>query len=149
MDFEGRERRVEYLNVVVCPCLSLVHPTCAVRCREEWGNPAEEKYFDYMLSYSPLNNVTAQDYPSILITAGLNDPRVAYWEPAKWTATLRAHKTDSNPLLLKVRVHGRRESSCPLGFVFHSTTRVVIHGAIYLSAAHGNAMQPVACGSTR
>jgi protease II len=71
--------------------------------REEWGNPAEEKFFDYMLSYSPINNVAAQAYPALLITAGLNDPRVAYWEPAKWTATLRDLKTDDNPLLLKVR----------------------------------------------
>ena len=86
-----------------------------MRCREEWGNPAEEKYFEYMLSYSPLNNVTAQDYPSILITAGLNDPRVAYWEPAKWTATLRTHKTDSNPLLLKVcRLSQRNACAHPM-----------------------------------
>ena len=56
---------------------------------------------DYMLSYSPYDQVTAQDYPSILITAGLHDPRVAYWEPAKWCARLRSRKTDSNPLLLK------------------------------------------------
>ena len=67
------------------------------------GHPAEEKFFDYMLSYSPINNVAAQAYPALLITAGLNDPRVAYWEPAKWTATLRDLKTDDNPLLLKVR----------------------------------------------
>mmetsp|Transcript_10690 Transcript_10690/g.21051 ORF Transcript_10690/g.21051 Transcript_10690/m.21051 type:complete len:766 (-) Transcript_10690:170-2467(-) len=68
----------------------------------EWGNPSEEKYYDYMLSYSPVNNVKAQDYPSILITAGLFDPRVAYWEPAKWVAHLREKKTDKNPLLLKI-----------------------------------------------
>ncbi|GBG29308.1 Prolyl endopeptidase [Hondaea fermentalgiana] len=68
----------------------------------EWGNVNEEKYFEYMLSYSPINNVTAQDYPSILVTAGLFDPRVAYWEPAKWVAHLRDKKTDDNLLLLKV-----------------------------------------------
>ena len=71
---------------------------------EEWGNPADDKYFDYMLSYSPYDNVRAQRYPNMLITAGLNDPRVQYWEPAKWTAKLRALKTDDNVLLLKTNM---------------------------------------------
>ena len=71
---------------------------------EEWGNPNDKTYFDYMLSYSPYDNVEAKDYPNILITAGLNDPRVQYWEPAKWTAKLRATKTDSNTLLLKTNM---------------------------------------------
>lgn len=68
---------------------------------EEWGNPAEEKYYHYIKSYAPYENVAAQAYPPILVTAGLNDPRVSYWEPAKWVARLRATKTDQNPLLLK------------------------------------------------
>jgi len=68
---------------------------------EEWGNPNLEKYYAYMQSYSPYDNVVAKNYPHLLITAGLNDPRVAYWEPAKWTAKLRALKTDDNVLLLK------------------------------------------------
>jgi len=54
-----------------------------------------------MLSYSPYDNVKKQDYPSLLITAGLNDPRVAYWEPAKWCCKLREYKTDKNPLIFK------------------------------------------------
>ena len=66
----------------------------------EWGNPNEKKYFDYMLSYSPYDNIKKQDYPNILVRAGLNDPRVPYWEPAKYTAILREMKTDSNSLLL-------------------------------------------------
>lgn len=71
---------------------------------EEWGNPKERDYYDYMLSYSPYDNVKEQAYPHLLITAGLNDPRVQYWEPAKWTALLRARKTDDNLLLLKTEM---------------------------------------------
>ncbi len=68
---------------------------------EEWGNPNDLEYYEYIKSYSPYDNVEAKNYPDILITAGLNDPRVQYWEPAKWTAKLRALKTDNNMLLLK------------------------------------------------
>lgn len=71
---------------------------------EEWGNPNDKVYFDYMLSYSPYDNVEAKNYPNILVTAGLNDPRVQYWEPAKWTAKLRELKTDDNTLLLKTNM---------------------------------------------
>ncbi|MEP0886967.1 S9 family peptidase [Leptolyngbya sp. NM2-A1] len=71
---------------------------------EEWGNPNDPVYYEYMKSYSPYDNVEAKDYPAMLITAGLNDPRVSYWEPAKWTAKLRALKTDSNVLLLKTNM---------------------------------------------
>ncbi|MBP6722707.1 MAG: S9 family peptidase, partial [Bacteroidia bacterium] len=71
---------------------------------DEWGNPNEEEFFKYMLSYSPYDNVKAQDYPAMLITAGLNDPRVHYWEPAKWCAKLRDVKTDSNTILLKTNM---------------------------------------------
>ena len=71
---------------------------------EEWGNPRDKTFYDYMLSYSPYDNVTAQPYPNLLITAGLNDPRVQYWEPAKWTARLRATKTGNNLLLLKTNM---------------------------------------------
>jgi oligopeptidase B len=71
---------------------------------EEWGNPNESKYYEYMKSYAPYENVAAKPYPNILVTAGLNDPRVSYWEPAKWTAKLRAMKTDKNLLLLKTNL---------------------------------------------
>ncbi|MBN1211115.1 MAG: S9 family peptidase [candidate division Zixibacteria bacterium] len=71
---------------------------------EEWGNPHEKDYYDYMMSYSPYDNVEAKDYPNMFITAGLNDTRVNYWEPAKWTAKLRAMKTDRNRLLLKTNM---------------------------------------------
>jgi oligopeptidase B len=71
----------------------------------EWGNPITEKaVFEHMLTYSPYDNIKAQDYPPMLITGGLTDPRVTYWEPAKWAAKLRATKTDHNLLLLKINM---------------------------------------------
>jgi len=71
----------------------------------EWGNPISDKdAFDYIRSYSPYDNVKAQAYPPLLITGGLTDPRVTYWEPAKWAAKLRANKTDTNPLFLKINM---------------------------------------------
>lgn len=69
---------------------------------EEWGNPNEATHFDYMLSYSPIDNVKAQPYPNIMIQAGLFDPRVAYWEPTKWVSKLRETKTDKNEVLLNM-----------------------------------------------
>ncbi|WP_086619300.1 S9 family peptidase [Erythrobacter tepidarius] len=72
---------------------------------QEWGNPITDKAaFAYMLSYSPYDQVTAKAYPPLLVTAGLNDPRVTYWEPAKWVAKLRELKTDDNLLLLKTNM---------------------------------------------
>lgn len=72
---------------------------------QEWGNPITSKAsFAYMLSYSPYDQVVAQDYPPMLVTAGLNDPRVTYWEPAKWVARLRELKTDDNLLLMKTNM---------------------------------------------
>jgi len=69
---------------------------------EEWGNPVDDpEVYAYMRSYSPYDNVEAKDYPAMLVRAGLNDPRVAYWEPAKWVAKLRALRTDANLLVLK------------------------------------------------
>lgn len=71
----------------------------------EWGNPITDKAaFEYIRSYSPYDNVEAKAYPPLLITGGLNDPRVTYWEPAKWAARLRATKTDHNLLLLKINM---------------------------------------------
>ena len=71
---------------------------------EEWGNPAEKQYYDYIKSYAPYENVEAKEYPKMLVTAGLNDPRVSYWEPAKWVAKLRALKKDDRLLLLKTQM---------------------------------------------
>jgi oligopeptidase B len=71
---------------------------------DEWGNPAIREHHDYMLSYSPYDQVARQDYPAMLVTAGLWDSQVQYYEPAKWVAKLRALKTDRNPLLLWVNL---------------------------------------------
>ena len=71
---------------------------------EQWGNPAEAGAYGYMRNYSPYDNVRRGAYPRMLVTSGVNDSRVAFWEPAKWVAKLRTHKTDSHPLLLKMNM---------------------------------------------
>ncbi len=71
---------------------------------QEWGNPKEREYYDYMLSYSPYDNVEAKAYPNLLVTSGLHDSQVQYWEPTKWVAKLRAMKTDQNLLLLETNM---------------------------------------------
>jgi oligopeptidase B len=68
---------------------------------DEWGNPENKEYYDYMFAYSPYDNVVAKNYPPLLVMAGLHDSQVQYWEPAKWVAKLRATKTDAHRLLLK------------------------------------------------
>src|SRR5690606_20028152 len=67
---------------------------------DEWGNPKDKAYYDYMLSYSPYDNIATTDYPNLLVTSGLHDSQVQYWEPTKWVARLRERKTDDNKLLL-------------------------------------------------
>lgn len=71
---------------------------------QEWGNPNDKVYYDYMKSYSPYDNVEKKDYPNLLVISGLHDTQVHYWEPAKWVAKLRAYKTDQNPLLFKINM---------------------------------------------
>jgi oligopeptidase B len=71
---------------------------------DEWGNPKDKAYYDYMLSYSPYDNVAAMDYPALFVGTGLWDSQVQYFEPAKWVARLRAHKTDSHPLLFRINM---------------------------------------------
>lgn len=71
---------------------------------DEWGNPKNKDSYDYMLSYSPYDNVEAKDYPNILVTTGLHDSQVQYWEPAKWVAKLREMKTDDKLLLLETNM---------------------------------------------
>lgn len=71
---------------------------------DEWGNPKNKTYYDYMLQYSPYDNVKEKDYPNLLVTTGLHDSQVQYWEPAKWVAKLRKLKTDTNKLLLQTNM---------------------------------------------
>ena len=96
--FQAVINKVAFVDVVT----TMSDPTIPLTSLEwdEWGNPQVREHFEYMLSYSPYDNVRPTAYPNILITAGLNDPRVAYWEPAKFAAKLREMKTDNNLLLL-------------------------------------------------
>ena len=81
--------------------------------REEWGNPQQRRFYEYIKSYSPYDNVKKSPYPAMLVTAGLNDPRVAYWEPVKWVARLRRSTTSKRPVLL--RCHGGAGHGGPSG----------------------------------
>ena len=94
--------QVPYVDVVT----TMLDETVPLTTSEfdEWGNPEEQKCYEYMLSYSPYDNVTARDYPNLLVTTGLHDSQVQYWEPAKWVARLRALKTDCNLVLLKTNM---------------------------------------------
>jgi oligopeptidase B len=69
---------------------------------EEWGNPNDKKYYDYMKSYAPYENIEKKAYPNLLMTTGLNDSQVPYWEPTKFAAKLRTMKTDNNVLMMKI-----------------------------------------------
>ncbi|HPE20590.1 MAG TPA: S9 family peptidase [Candidatus Mcinerneyibacteriales bacterium] len=88
---------VDVINTMLDPTIPLT-----VGEYEEWGDPMQKDYFDYMLSYSPYDNIQETEYPHMLITGGLNDPRVQYWEPLKWTARLRKETTGDKLLLLRM-----------------------------------------------
>ena len=90
---------VDVLNTMLDPSIPLT-----VIEYDEWGNPNEKDYYFYIKSYSPYDNVEPKEYPNMLVTAGLHDPRVQYWEPAKWVAKLRHNKKDNNLLLLKTNM---------------------------------------------
>lgn len=96
--FRGVIAEVPYVDVIT----TMLDPSIPLTTGEydEWGNPNVKEYYDYMLSYSPYDNVEAKAYPAMLVTTGLHDSQVQYWEPAKWVAKLRALKTDKNRLLL-------------------------------------------------
>jgi len=89
----------DVINTMLDPSLPLT-----VQEYEEWGNPEIKEYYDYMLSYSPYDNIGAYDYPNMLVTAGINDSQVGYHEPAKFVAKLREYKTDDNIVLLRTNM---------------------------------------------
>ncbi|QRR00409.1 S9 family peptidase [Dyadobacter sandarakinus] len=106
---------------------------------DEWGNPKKKEYYDYMKSYSPYDNVTKKAYPNMLVTTGLHDSQVQYFEPAKWVARLRTHKTDKNVLLLKTNMeagHGGasgrfeylKEVALQYAFMFALEGKVEVEG---------------------
>ncbi|KAF7764170.1 oligopeptidase B [Pseudoalteromonas citrea] len=101
---------------------------------DEWGNPNDKTYFDYMRSYSPYDQVSDQDYPNMLVTTGLHDSQVQYFEPAKWVAKLREKKTDNNKLLFKVDMqagHGGASGR------YKSIKDRALHYAFFIELANG------------
>jgi oligopeptidase B len=123
--FKGIVAEVPFVDVIT----TMLDPTIPLTTGEydEWGDPNRREFYDYMLSYSPYDNVQAKQYPNLLATGGLHDPQVQYWEPAKWVAKLRDLKTDSNRVLLKTNMeagHGgstgrfRRHRETAFSYVF-------------------------------
>jgi oligopeptidase B len=100
--FKGAIAQVPFVDVVTTMLDDDIPLTTAEY--DEWGNPNEKEYYEYILSYSPYDNVEAKGYPNMLVMTGLHDSQVQFWEPAKWVAKLRAMKTDNNLLLLKTNM---------------------------------------------
>ncbi|MHC4518362.1 MAG: S9 family peptidase [Planctomycetota bacterium] len=100
--FEGAIAAVPFVDAVTTMLDESIPLTTSEY--DEWGNPNVKEYYDYILSYSPYDNVEAKDYPNILVLTSLHDSQVQYWEPAKWVAKLRDRKTDNNRLLLRTKM---------------------------------------------
>ncbi len=101
-DYHGIIAHVPFVDVVT----TMLDESIPLTTNEfdEWGNPKQKAFYDYMLSYSPYDNVRAQDYPAILVLTGLHDSQVQYWEPAKWVARLRRHNTGDAPILFRTQL---------------------------------------------
>ena len=101
-DYRGLIASVPFVDVVT----TMLDESIPLTSNEfdEWGNPEKKQYYDYMLAYSPYDNVARQDYPAMFVDTALWDSQVQYYEPAKWVAKLRALKTDSNPLIFRVNM---------------------------------------------
>ena len=102
--WKGVVAAVPFVDVIT----TMLDPDISLTTSEydEWGDPNQKDFFDYMLSYSPYDNVEEKDYPAMLVTTGLHDSQVQYWEPAKWVAKIRAMKTGDSLLLLKTNMEG-------------------------------------------
>ncbi|OEY70926.1 oligopeptidase B [Rheinheimera salexigens] len=100
--YRGLVAHVPFVDIVT----TMLDETIPLTTNEfdEWGNPKQQAYYDYMLSYSPYDQVTKQAYPAMLVTTGLHDSQVQYYEPAKWVAKLRSHKTNNQPLVFKTNM---------------------------------------------
>ena len=121
--FNGAVAQVPFVDVVTTMLDDSIPLTTGEY--DEWGNPNEKIYYDYMKSYSPYDNIEAKNYPNLLVTTGLHDSQVQYWEPAKWVAKLRELKTDNNLLLLETNMEtghggasGRFESLKEVAFEY-------------------------------
>ena len=123
--FKGIVAEVPFVDVVTTMLDASIPLTTGEY--DEWGDPNKKEFYDYMLSYSPYDSVARKNYPAMLITGGLHDSQVQYWEPAKWVAKLRELKTDNNPVLLKTNMdagHGgasgrfRRLQETAFSYVF-------------------------------
>jgi len=100
--FRGVVAQVPFVDVVT----TMLDPGIPLTTNEyeEWGDPSDPVYYEYMLSYSPYDNVGARDYPAMYVTAGWNDSQVCYWEPAKWVARIRRLRTDDDPLVFRTEM---------------------------------------------
>ncbi|HST83976.1 MAG TPA: S9 family peptidase [Kineosporiaceae bacterium] len=121
--FAGVVAQVPFVDVLT----TMLDPTLPLTVHEyeEWGNPEDPEYYDYLKSYSPYDNVKPAHYPTMLVTGGLNDPRVSYWEPAKWVQRLRQHNLSDSLILLKTEMgaghsgpSGRYESWKEEAFIY-------------------------------
>ncbi|TDT02262.1 S9 family peptidase [Erwinia rhapontici] len=137
--FKGVVAQVPFVDVVT----TMLDETIPLTTGEydEWGNPAEEQYYHYIKQYSPYDNIKAQDYPHLLITTGLHDSQVQYWEPAKWVAKLRELKTDNHLLLLQTDMdsgHGGKSGR------FKAYEGVALEYAFLIGLASGLLTTPAA-----
>ena len=100
--YDGVIAAVPFVDVVT----TMLDETIPLTTNEwnEWGDPHEKEAFEYMLSYSPYDNVERKDYPNLMVTTGLHDSQVQYFEPAKWVAKLREYRTDDNRLIMKTNM---------------------------------------------
>jgi oligopeptidase B len=120
--FRGVVAYVPWVDVVT----TMLDPDIPLTTSEydEWGDPNQKEYYDYMLSYSPYDNLEAKEYPNLFVTTGLHDSQVQYWEPAKWVAKLRAMKTDDNLVILRTNMEAGHSGATGRFRRYEETARV-------------------------